>query len=38
VSRNAWVALLPKDVIEQVSPAGRQRLEQLARQRVAQQP
>ncbi|HEX7461748.1 MAG TPA: hypothetical protein VF317_06215 [Dermatophilaceae bacterium] len=33
-SRNAWVALLPADVLEQVSAEGRERAEQLARQRV----
>jgi hypothetical protein len=33
-SRNAWVTLLPADALEQVSAAGRERAEQLARQRV----
>jgi hypothetical protein len=36
-SRNAWVTLLPADVLEQVSAEGRERLEQLARQRVVPQ-
>jgi hypothetical protein len=33
-SRNAWVALLPAALLEQVSAEGRERAEQLARQRV----
>jgi hypothetical protein len=33
-SRNAWIAKLPQDVLALVSPAGIERAEQIARQRV----
>ena len=36
-SRNAWVSLLPADVLDQVSVEGRQRAEDLARQRLVPQ-
>jgi hypothetical protein len=36
-SRNAWVSLLPADVLDQVSVEGRKRAEDLARQRLVPQ-
>jgi len=36
-SRNAWVALLSADVLDQVSAEGRQRAEELARRRIVPQ-
>jgi hypothetical protein len=36
-SRNAWVSLLPAQVLEQVSAEGRARAEDLARRRIVPQ-
>jgi len=37
-SRNAWIALLSQDVLDQVSVAGRERAEELAKRRLVPSP